>query len=126
VFPLTFTKEREIPIPAKLVKNLKAWKAKSAKDCSLVFPTAGRRRLSATLALLPGSYPTETDYDATQNLTILAACLMTAAASVSAEAQAISQFCTPKVTANEIVVSPKHMQKSFVPSQARFRSLLMK
>jgi integrase/recombinase XerD len=34
-------KEREIPIPAKLAKNLKAWKAKSAKNCSLVFPTAG-------------------------------------------------------------------------------------
>jgi hypothetical protein len=38
---------------------------------------------------------------------ILAACLMTAAASVSAEAQTISQLCTPKVTVNEIVVSPK-------------------
>jgi hypothetical protein len=38
---------------------------------------------------------------------ILAACLMTAAASASAEAQAISQLCTPKVIANEIVVSPK-------------------
>ena len=36
-------KEREIPIPAKLAKNLKAWKAKSAKDCSLLFPTAGCR-----------------------------------------------------------------------------------
>jgi integrase/recombinase XerD len=36
-------KEREIPIPAKLTKNLKAWKAKSAKDCNLVFPTAGCR-----------------------------------------------------------------------------------
>jgi integrase len=34
-------KEREIPIPAKLVKVLKAWKAKSDKTCSLVFPTAG-------------------------------------------------------------------------------------
>jgi integrase/recombinase XerD len=34
-------KEREIPIPAKLVKNLKARKAKSDKTCSLVFPTAG-------------------------------------------------------------------------------------
>jgi integrase/recombinase XerD len=34
-------KEREIPIPAKLVKGLKAWKAKSDKTCSLVFPTAG-------------------------------------------------------------------------------------
>lgn len=34
-------KEREIPIPAKLVTRLKAWKAKADKDCSLVFPTAG-------------------------------------------------------------------------------------
>jgi integrase len=34
-------KEREIPIPGKLVKSLKAWKAKSDKTCSLVFPTAG-------------------------------------------------------------------------------------
>lgn len=34
-------KEREIPIPAKLVKTLKAWKAKSDKACGLVFPTAG-------------------------------------------------------------------------------------
>jgi len=34
-------KEREIPIPAKLVKSLKAWKAKSDKSCGLVFPTAG-------------------------------------------------------------------------------------
>jgi integrase/recombinase XerD len=34
-------KEREIPIPAKLVKSLKAWKAKSDKNCSLVFPTSG-------------------------------------------------------------------------------------
>jgi len=34
-------KEREIPIPAKLVKSLKAWKAKSNKSCSLVFPTSG-------------------------------------------------------------------------------------
>jgi integrase/recombinase XerD len=34
-------KEREIPIPAKLVKSLKAWKAKSDKTCNLVFPTAG-------------------------------------------------------------------------------------
>jgi integrase/recombinase XerD len=34
-------KEREIPIPAKLVKNLKAWKAKADKTCGLVFPTAG-------------------------------------------------------------------------------------
>jgi integrase/recombinase XerD len=34
-------KEREIPIPAKLVKSLKAWKAKSDRGCSLVFPTSG-------------------------------------------------------------------------------------
>ncbi|MFZ1919582.1 MAG: site-specific integrase [Terriglobales bacterium] len=34
-------KEREIPIPTKLVKSLKAWKAKSDQSCSLVFPTAG-------------------------------------------------------------------------------------
>jgi integrase len=34
-------KEREIPIPEKLVKGLKSWKAKSDKTCSLVFPAAG-------------------------------------------------------------------------------------
>jgi integrase len=34
-------KEREIPIPAKLAKQLKAWKARSYKSCNLVFPTAG-------------------------------------------------------------------------------------
>ena len=34
-------REREIPIPAKLVKRLKVWKAKSDKTCGLVFPTAG-------------------------------------------------------------------------------------
>jgi integrase/recombinase XerD len=34
-------KEREIPISAKLVKKLKAWKAKADKACNLVFPTAG-------------------------------------------------------------------------------------
>jgi integrase len=34
-------KEREIPIPSKLVKRLKVWKAKSDKTCTLVFPTAG-------------------------------------------------------------------------------------
>jgi len=34
-------KEREIPIPAKLVKTLKAWKVKADKTCGLVFPTAG-------------------------------------------------------------------------------------
>ena len=36
-------KEREIPIPAKLVKALKAWKAKANRNCGLVFPTAGCR-----------------------------------------------------------------------------------
>jgi integrase/recombinase XerD len=34
-------KEREIPIPAKLVKSLKASKAKADKACRLVFPTGG-------------------------------------------------------------------------------------
>jgi integrase len=34
-------KEREIPIPAKLAKSLKAWMAKADKTCGLVFPTAG-------------------------------------------------------------------------------------
>jgi integrase/recombinase XerD len=34
-------KEREIPIPAKLAKSLKARKAKSDKTCDLVFPTSG-------------------------------------------------------------------------------------
>lgn len=34
-------KEREIPIPMKLVKKLKAWKTKAAKTCGLVFPTSG-------------------------------------------------------------------------------------
>ena len=34
-------KEREIPIPAKLAKSLKASKRKSDKNCSLVFATAG-------------------------------------------------------------------------------------
>ena len=34
-------REREIPIPAKLVKSLKSWKAKADKTCGLVFPTAG-------------------------------------------------------------------------------------
>ena len=36
-------KEREIPIPAKLVKALKGWKARANKNCGLVFPTAGCR-----------------------------------------------------------------------------------
>lgn len=34
-------KEREIPIPTKLVGNLKKWKAKADKECNLVFPTSG-------------------------------------------------------------------------------------
>jgi integrase/recombinase XerD len=34
-------KEREIPIPSKLVKSLKMWKAKSDKTCNLLFPTSG-------------------------------------------------------------------------------------
>jgi len=36
-------KEREIPIPERITKNLKAWKAKAAKGCKLVFPTSGCR-----------------------------------------------------------------------------------
>lgn len=34
-------KEREIPIPPRLVNSLKEWKKKSRKNCNLVFPTAG-------------------------------------------------------------------------------------
>jgi integrase/recombinase XerD len=34
-------REREIPIPDKLAVALKAWKAKSDKSCSLLFPTSG-------------------------------------------------------------------------------------
>lgn len=34
-------REREIPIPTKLVKRLKAWRAKSSKTCDLLFSTAG-------------------------------------------------------------------------------------
>jgi integrase/recombinase XerD len=34
-------REREIPVPDKLVRQLKAWKAKSDKKCNLLFPTAG-------------------------------------------------------------------------------------
>jgi integrase/recombinase XerD len=36
-------KEREIPIPAKLVKKLKARKIRADKTCGLVFPTTGCR-----------------------------------------------------------------------------------
>jgi integrase len=38
--PKTY-KEREIPVPAKLLKALKAWKGKSDPTCNLMFPTAG-------------------------------------------------------------------------------------
>jgi integrase len=34
-------REREIPIPDKLVRQLKAWKAQSDRNCNLLFPTAG-------------------------------------------------------------------------------------
>jgi site-specific recombinase XerD len=34
-------KEREIPIPTKLVTSLKGWKAKANKLCPLAFPTSG-------------------------------------------------------------------------------------
>jgi integrase len=34
-------KEREIPIPTRLVKSLKGWTARPDKACGLVFPTAG-------------------------------------------------------------------------------------
>jgi len=34
-------KECEVPVPAKLVKKLKAWKVKSDKTCKLMFPTSG-------------------------------------------------------------------------------------
>jgi len=34
-------KEREIPIPAKLVKSLKAHKARASRSCKLLFPTSG-------------------------------------------------------------------------------------
>ena len=37
-------REREVPIPEKLVQSLKAWKAKRTdKTCGLVFSTAGCR-----------------------------------------------------------------------------------
>ncbi len=38
---------------------------------------------------------------------VLAGCIMAAIASVSASGQTISQLCTPKITANEVVASPK-------------------
>jgi integrase len=41
-------KEREIPIPAKLVKSLKLWKGKQT-NMYLVFPTAGCNRSSTSL-----------------------------------------------------------------------------
>ena len=34
-------KEREIPLPKKLVNGLQAWRKKTDKNCDLVFPTAG-------------------------------------------------------------------------------------
>ncbi len=47
-------KELEIPIPSKLAGSLLAREAKSAKDCSLVFPTAGCRfKLDFLTALRP-------------------------------------------------------------------------
>src|SRR5215472_9582234 len=36
-------REREIPIPAKLVQSLKTWRGRADKNCGLVFPTAGCR-----------------------------------------------------------------------------------
>jgi integrase/recombinase XerD len=36
-------REREVPIPAKLLKKIKAAKTKADKSCGLVFPTAGCR-----------------------------------------------------------------------------------
>jgi integrase/recombinase XerD len=33
-------KEREIPIPDKLLRNLKTWKTKADKTCNLLFPTS--------------------------------------------------------------------------------------
>jgi hypothetical protein len=43
---------------------------------------------------------------------ILAVCLVISAASVSARAQVISPLCTPKITANELVVSPEQRLKA--------------
>jgi integrase/recombinase XerD len=34
-------KEREIPVPEKLTKSLKSWKARCDGSCNLIFPTAG-------------------------------------------------------------------------------------
>jgi integrase/recombinase XerD len=34
-------REREIPIPTRLVKALKTWKTKAVKGCNLIFPTSG-------------------------------------------------------------------------------------
>jgi integrase len=36
-------REREIPIPARLVQSLKAWRGRADKNCGLVFPTSGCR-----------------------------------------------------------------------------------
>lgn len=35
------SRERDIPIPVKLVQSLKAWRIRSDKNCRLLFPTAG-------------------------------------------------------------------------------------
>jgi integrase len=34
-------REREIPIPVKLVQSLRGWRSSADKNCGLVFPTAG-------------------------------------------------------------------------------------
>jgi len=36
-------KEREIPVPDKLMESLKAWKRTADGNCNLLFPTAGRQ-----------------------------------------------------------------------------------
>ena len=36
-------KEREVPIPNKLVNTLKKWRSKTKKNCPLIFPTSGGR-----------------------------------------------------------------------------------
>jgi integrase len=37
-------KEREIPIPEKLAKNLKTWMSKADKSCNLLFPRKRSQR----------------------------------------------------------------------------------
>jgi len=34
-------KEREIPVPNRLIESLRAWKQTATKNCNLLFPTAG-------------------------------------------------------------------------------------